>query len=154
MTNVDGGKDQTRCGAMRGTLVVVASAAVLLAGAWGAWAQEEEVLARGRLQYQRYCAGCHGPGGKGDGDMAEWLEVKPTDLTSLARENRGQFPFWRTYRIIDGREDVRLHGRRDMPIWGDWFRAGEDPQRPGGWVDLARGRIWQLVYYLESIQKK
>lgn len=61
----------------------------------------------------------------------------------------GQFPFWRTYRIIDGREESRGHGPRDMPLWGDLFRIVEAADE-----DAVRGRIWQLIYYLESIQKE
>ena len=46
----------------------------------------------GRDSFEFYCASCHGTGGKGDGPIASALKVRPTDLTSLARRNRGAFP--------------------------------------------------------------
>lgn len=116
-------------------------------------AQESEVLARGKLEYQHYCAVCHGENGRGNGTMARYLVFKPTDLSQLSKKSGGEFPFWRTYRIIDGREEIRGHGSRTMPIWGDRFRAEEAPNSPAAWIDLARGRIWQLVVYLQSIQE-
>ncbi len=33
-----------------------------------------------RLQWQNYCAGCHGPRGRGDGPAAEWLRPLPANL--------------------------------------------------------------------------
>jgi mono/diheme cytochrome c family protein len=112
---------------------------------------QEVVLTSGKLEYQQYCAICHGMEGKGDGSMAELLKKKPADLTRLPKE-RGQFPFWRVYRTIDGREEVMAHGTRTMPIWGSHFLAEEG----GGPLDEQRviGRILALVYYLESIQEK
>jgi hypothetical protein len=92
---------------------------------------------------------CHGEHGQGDGILTEQLQLtQPPDLTRMNERSQGQFPFWRAYRIIDGREAIRGHGVRDMPIWGDWFRVIE-----GQSEDAVRGRIWQLLYYLESIQQ-
>ncbi|MGA7382069.1 MAG: cytochrome c [Terriglobales bacterium] len=31
--------------------------------------------------YRRYCVGCHGPLGDGNGEVAQWLEPKPRDFT-------------------------------------------------------------------------
>jgi mono/diheme cytochrome c family protein len=111
-------------------------------------AQEDEVIKRGRAGYQQSCAVCHGETGKGNGSMAELLRItRPTDLTQIRKKNGGQFPFWRVYRVIDGREEVTGHGPRDMPLWGAQFRLEQ-----GGNEDEVRGRIWQLIYYLQSIQ--
>jgi hypothetical protein len=39
-------------------------------------------------------------------------------------------------------------------MWGLIFQVEEGGQQAPNQVDLVRGRIWQLVYYLESIQEK
>jgi hypothetical protein len=84
--------------------------------------------------------------------MADLLRAAPADLTQLSKKNGGQFPFWRIYGTIDGREEVMGHGTRAMPVWGAHFltEAGGQP------LDEQRviGRILALVYYLESLQVK
>ena len=81
--------------------------------------------------------------------MAELLSVPPADLRAISLRNGGDFPFERVYRTIDGREGVRGHGMREMPVWGLSFmeRGADAPQR-----DAVRGRILQLIHYLEPIQ--
>lgn len=117
-------------------------------------AQEEQIIARGQFHYQRYCLVCHGEQGKGKGPVAEDLIVAPADLTQLSKKNGGQFPFWRVYRIVDGREEVRGHGTREMPIWGEEIRIDEKEALPKVQEDLVAGRIWQMISYLQSIQEK
>jgi len=84
--------------------------------------------------------------------MAEQLKIRPADLTRLSKKNGGEFPFWSTYRFIDGREEVKEKGPRAMPIWGTEFykEAGSDSPEV---ETLVRERILRLVYYLQSIQK-
>jgi mono/diheme cytochrome c family protein len=115
-------------------------------------AQEEVVLTNGQREYQAYCATCHGAQGKGDGPMSTILTVVPADLTQLRNKNKGEFPFWRVYKVIDGRDMVRGHGARNMPVWGAHFLSEEG----GGYLDEDRviGRVLALVYYLQSIQEK
>ena len=117
-------------------------------------AQEDEIIAGGKKKYMRYCAYCHGSEGKGDGDMSALLVIPPADLTQISTKNKGIFPFWHVYQMIDGRKEIKGHGDRTMPIWGYIFQAEEDPSDDSQQIDVVRGRIWQLVYYLESIQKK
>ena len=60
----------------------------------------------GRDSFEFYCASCHGTRGKGDGPIASALKVAPSDLTSLARRNRGAFPeiwFWPWSRVAADR---------------------------------------------------
>lgn len=128
--------------------VIVASTAPLPR----APAQEMEVIAAGELEYQRNCAVCHGVDGKGQGLMKRFLTVAPSDLTILAKKNSGRFPFWQTYRIIDGREEVRGHGTSEMPVWGARFRADAGSQDSPGRTQAA-GRILSLVFYLQHIQE-
>ena len=116
--------------------------------------QEQEVAADGQREYQQSCAVCHGPEGKGGDEMKDrnFLRITPADLTRLRTRNKGQFPFWRVYEVIDGRLEVRGHGAREMPIWGYAFQA-EEGYRLGS-ETRAVGRILSLVLYLQSIQTK
>ncbi|HEU4699483.1 MAG TPA: cytochrome c [Gemmatimonadales bacterium] len=36
----------------------------------------------GAAAYRRYCIGCHGPAGDGNGENAQWIEPKPRDFTA------------------------------------------------------------------------
>jgi mono/diheme cytochrome c family protein len=119
----------------------------------------------GEREYSSSCAACHGADGKGNGPVTAELKVPPPDLTVLARKNDGVFPFNYVYEIIDGRKTVRVHGTRDMPIWGDRYmpepsrtiipRASEnllaylyDPET------IVRMRILAVIDYLNRIQEK
>jgi mono/diheme cytochrome c family protein len=117
-----------------------------------AQAQETEVIAGGELEYQNHCAICHGVDGKGRGIMARFLTVSPSDLTQIAKKNAGKFSFWQVYRVIDGREEIRGHGTRDMPIWGARFQADAKGSDPGSRSQVA-GRILGLVFYLQHLQE-
>jgi len=110
----------------------------------------------GSDEYRVSCLNCHGEGGMGDGPMMELLTKKPSDLTVLAKNNGGDYPFVRVYQTIDGRLTVPGHGTREMPIWGARY-AEEDYERYGtafGAEDVVRGRILQLVYFIQSLQQK
>lgn len=114
---------------------------------------EEELI--GSDEYRLSCLNCHGVGGKGNGPMAEFLIKKPSDLTVLSKNNKGEYPFLRVYQTIDGRVQVPGHGDRDMPIWGMRYLE-EDAMRYGsfGGEDVVRARILQLVYYIQLLQQK
>jgi mono/diheme cytochrome c family protein len=138
-----------------GSLVLLAS----LAAGMGSATAEEELI--GSEEYRISCLSCHGVGGKGDGPMAQFLTVKPSDLTVLARNNGGQYPdikagkypFQRVFQIIDGRTLVSGHGDRAMPVWGNRYQmdVGEK-YGPMGGEKAVRGRILELVYYIQMIQ--
>ena len=132
-------------------LVRTAAFAVLALAAAvpGLSAQEQELVDRGRRDYLAHCSSCHGEDGAGHGPLSEILTVHPSDLRTLARRERGVFPFERVYRTIEGREEVQGHGLREMPVWGLSFaeRGRDAPQ-----ADEVRGRILQLIRYLQSIQ--
>jgi len=140
-------------GVIVGLMILFASTAVQA---------EEDTI--GSDEYRTACLSCHGVGGRGDGPLAKFLTVKPTDLTALSKNNGGQYPnlkagtypFLRIYQIIDGRAAVEAHGDRAMPVWGDRYRQ----QLPamytaygGEYEKLVRGRILELVYYIQSIQQ-
>jgi mono/diheme cytochrome c family protein len=104
----------------------------------------------GKALYLRYCGACHGPDGKGDGVAGTFMRPKPTDLTRLAKDDKGQFPFARVMEVIDGRATVRAHGDPDMPVWGEVFA------RQSTW-DMARqadvrGKLMVITDHIRAIQ--
>jgi mono/diheme cytochrome c family protein len=131
--------------------VMLLVAGTLVAFKGFASAQPMEVIAGGELEYQRNCAVCHGDDGRGDGIMRKYLTLRPANLRQLAKTNGGKFPFWEVYHKINGQSEVRAHGTREMPIWGDRFRAeaGSDGKSA---LTQAAGRILSLTFYLEHIQ--
>jgi mono/diheme cytochrome c family protein len=104
---------------------------------------------RGDNLYRAYCASCHGTDAKGNGPMAVWLKVQPSDLTRIAARNGGKFPLERVDRIISGEEALPSgHGTRAMPVWGPVFSQVTRDQ------DLGRVRIDNLARYLRDIQAR
>ncbi len=123
-------------------------------------AQAAERYDSGKREYMDRCAVCHGQSGKGDGGMIDILRTAPTDLTTLSRNNGGVFPFEHVYAVIDGRQAVKGHGSRDMPIWGKAYsaetvRAGEHyVDMPYNMEMYVRARILSLIDYLSRIQAR
>ncbi len=110
----------------------------------------------GRTDFVTYCAACHGVEGRGDGTIAEFLTITATDLTQLSKKNAGVFPRERATNVIDGRAEVKVHGSRDMPVWGDWFEFEEGSSVAGKGAEekVVQARINALVDYIETIQEK
>jgi mono/diheme cytochrome c family protein len=100
--------------------------------------------------FKTYCAVCHGKEAKGDGPLAEGLRIRPADLTTIAKRDKGKFDADTVHRIIDGREPVKGHGGSDMPVWGDAFKRSGD----GYSEEKVKARIDALVAYLQDIQAK
>lgn len=103
----------------------------------------------GADMFKQYCAVCHGTDGKGNGPAAAALKVPPSDLTTLAKENKGKFPDAHVAAILHGSGSVTAHGSTDMPVWGPLFKS------------LNRGnpmeeqqRVSNLTRYLETMQVK
>ncbi len=105
----------------------------------------------GAQLYQRFCAGCHGAAGHGDGPVSASLSSMVPDLTLLARRHGGSFPAEQVRRIIDGRTVRPPHGERDMPIWGAEFRAATDARDD---EHQANQLIDRLIDYLRSLQHR
>lgn len=107
----------------------------------------------GRQEFIHTCAICHGADAKGNGPFSSSLNKKPGDLTQAKMKNNGVFPFKRLYEIIDGRKNETMHGSRTMPIWGDRYTAESWLEVSTQYSEtLARGKIFELLLYLESIQ--
>ena len=111
----------------------------------------------GKREYDASCAACHGRDGKGHGSFAEMLQVSMPDLTTLSKRNGGVFPVARVYNVIDGREEVKAHGTREMPIWGRHltFRAAPEYDDYGyESEEFVRARILAVIDYLYRLQAK
>ena len=111
----------------------------------------------GKYLYDRHCIICHGSNGKGDGIYVAQLALttKMPDLADLSKKNNGVFPFTRVYEIIDGRQEVRAHGTREMPIWGKDLSFGALTGIPY-YNDEAfvRARVLALTEYIYRFQAK
>ena len=104
--------------------------------------------------FRLYCSDCHGENGRGDGPKTFGLSGPAPDLTKLSLRNGGQFPRERLQAIIDGREILKNHGNREMPVWGLWFKmeAEEDLGGAEGDEGTVQRRITGLIDYLETLQ--
>jgi hypothetical protein len=98
--------------------------------------------------YRHYCGTCHGRDGKGGGPAAAALKVPPSDLTVLARRQKGIFPAFEVETIIRGGTAVAAHGSVEMPVWGPIFYA-LDPSDA-----RVKARIGALVSHIATIQQK
>lgn len=138
-------------------LVTVFLSAALVAGSGVSFAADKgEKADRGKKEYEAKCAICHGPAGKGDGPYREFISKIP-DLTVLAKNNKGVFPINRVFEMIDGRQAIKAHGTRDMPIWGREYSIAAAEQHRDVDYDqdaIVRARILTLVEYLYRIQAK
>ena len=115
--------------------------------------ETDDLVIEGQKEFQQRCAVCHGTEGKGDGPYSFALVFKPADLTKLLIANEGHFPFIETYLTIDGRDMNKFHGTRLMPIWGDRYSQDTwSSVSPEHASTLIRGRIFELIMYLYSIQ--
>jgi len=104
--------------------------------------------AMGSYLFRTYCASCHGTSAQGDGPMANSLRRRPSNLTEIAKRNKGSYPTDLVYRIIDGRQNLGSHGGPDMPVWGDAFMRTSE----GADEASVRYRIEALVAYLATVQ--
>lgn len=140
MSDIKSNRKRVRLALAAALPLVLASGATLAAG---------EVSEMQREDFFAYCASCHGPSGHGDGPVAVELKKRPADLTQLAKNNNGNFPYTRVRAVIDGRgQALGIHGPAEMPVWGERFR------QEGRTDTQVRGKILNIVDYLVSIQEK
>jgi hypothetical protein len=93
----------TACALLIGSHVIVA--------AGGSVAMDRTEVARGKQIFVKYCAGCHGSQGKGDG--YQLLGPDPANLMSPTTEERSDDDLLRT-----------IHeGKPNMPAWKHRFRV-------------------------------
>lgn len=117
----------------------------------------EKMSDMGKREYVNSCAVCHGADGKTSTQAAEFLKLVPPDLSTLAKRNGGVFPMARVYETIDGRMNVKAHGSRDMPVWGQRYSVEAAPEYDDYSHNaevFARSRILSLIDYLYRLQVK
>ena len=116
-----------------------------------ALAQDE--FAAGREEYLAACAACHGENADGNGPIATMFATPVPDLRKIAARNEGVFPVFEVFQVVDGRTEIRAHGD-PMPLFGRRYEVeAEEITGRYGSDTMARARILELVYYLQSIQE-
>jgi mono/diheme cytochrome c family protein len=146
---------------MRNLIGTTCITAAIMIGMTGiAQAQAKGKYDMGKREYESKCAVCHGYKGMGDGSYADLLKKPASNLTTLKKNNGGVFPFERVYAVIDGREAVKGHGERDMPVWGKDY-SEQDAKAGEYYIDVpydmemfVRSRILALIDYLNRLQVK
>lgn len=72
--------------------------------------EKQKVLDEGKALFQRFCAHCHGPRGKGDGPASRYLYPRPRDLSL------GVFKFHSTQPgALPTEEDIARTVKRGIP---------------------------------------
>ena len=113
-------------------------------------ASEETTAAE---DYAAYCSGCHGAGGRGDGDLAADLAKAPADLTLLSRRNKAVFPTTRVMAQIWGYSGAKARGI--MPDFGPMLEGETVPYDGGDGIETPTPvRLVALAEYLKTLQVK
>ena len=130
-----------------GMIALFGLAACVLPGAQ----QAEQTTGAG--DYAAFCAGCHGPSGKGDGELASGLDKRPADLTRLAARNGGTFPTTRVMAQIWGYTGGQ-DGGRVMPQFAALLDGELVPYDGGdGIMTPTPIRLVELAEHLKTLQK-
>jgi mono/diheme cytochrome c family protein len=103
----------------------------------------------GKLMYTSYCAPCHGTDGRGNGPVSGSLKSQPTDLTTLARMNKGKYPDAHVVAVLEFGSTLPAHGTAQMPVWGPLLGKIDTVH-----TQATQLRISNLSRYLHSIQAK
>jgi mono/diheme cytochrome c family protein len=90
--------------------------------------QESSAIERGASVYQTFCTPCHGPGGKGDGAVAQRGYPAPP---SLLAEKASHLKDGQMFHIL-------TYGRKNMPSYAGQISA----------IDR-----WRVILYVRSMQR-
>jgi mono/diheme cytochrome c family protein len=135
---------------MKRVFLLFFAIAVISFASRSALAADKDV-ADGKRYFVRYCASCHGTEGAGDGPLAKELSKPPANLRMLGDKYGLPLPAARIARFIDGRDAVRAHGTRDMPVWGE--RLYELGHGERGELEIGE-IIGKIIAYLNTIQDR
>jgi mono/diheme cytochrome c family protein len=112
-----------------------------------------ETIAQGKADFNKHCAPCHSESGKGNGPELKVIpDIKPKDLTTIAAQNGGVFPYRYVEDTIDGRKLTPAHKRFDMPFWGVNFQQQGQEFTPASEA-RAKQRIDAIVDYVATLQQ-
>lgn len=132
----------------RATPVVVPMVAVALLAACA----PEPAVSPGAAAYQDYCAICHGPRAKGDGDIAQRLAVPPPDLTMIAKSNGGVFPLRAVADSVYG-----YSGKHEADLMPEFSPLLDGPDvsvtTAEGTIERMPQRLAEMVLYIQSLQR-
>ena len=130
--------------------VSLLSLAAVLSVSRPALSANDEV-AEGHRYFIQYCASCHGQDGLGDGPVAKSLSRQPANLRKLGDQYGMPLPAHQIAELIDGRDTIRAHGTREMPVWGErLYEIGQ-----GERVSTGVGQvIAKIIVYLNTIQDR
>jgi mono/diheme cytochrome c family protein len=106
-------------------------------------------ITSGKTLFMQHCASCHSADARGAGPAAVALKKQPPDLTALAKQHHGKFPYDEVFKAIDGDFEVPAHGSKEMPTWGPLFLA-----LTGVNAREAERLTTNLTDYIKSIQVK
>ena len=122
---------------------------VLLIG----WAFQSPVFAddldAGKALFMRHCRSCHGRDARGNGSVSIYLNTKVPDLTLIKSKNNGIYSLEEVMSAIDGRREVRAHGERDMPVWGEVFKR--EPKNPPQPAEPSKVKL--IAEYIGTLQR-
>jgi mono/diheme cytochrome c family protein len=113
---------------------------------------QQAALNDGEELFAELCAACHGASGMGDGPAAGELEKTVPDLTGLAANNDGTFPFQQVEEAIAGDSRTVSHGTVDMPNWSQAFEDLRPDWKAYRRKAFAKQRVYNLTEYVASIQ--
>jgi len=106
-------------------------------------------LSDGRKLYLEHCAACHGLKADGHGPLEHELAKPAADLRILSKRYGNPLPDDQIARFMDGRADIKAHGPRDMPVWGD--EMWKYPEGKGNPNQVSEP-VAKIIRYLQSIQ--
>jgi mono/diheme cytochrome c family protein len=132
-------------------IAIVIAIILMLIATVAARAQDYSGYTGARL-YSRFCASCHGDRGFGNGVVAASFNIMVPDLTRIARRQGGVYPDEQIRRIIDGRQPLRPHGTREMPVWGYEFYA-QNESKPNA-LKRTDEMVQRLAEYVRSLQRE
>jgi Cytochrome C oxidase, cbb3-type, subunit III len=126
--------------------IILLVACFLLTGPTIVWGND---IRKGRELYLEHCAACHGTNADGHGPLEHELTAPPADLRLLWRKYGNPLPEDQIARFMDGRADVKAHGPRDMPVWGE--EMWQYPEGSGN-PNQVSDSVAHTIHYLQSIQ--